>query len=53
MLHGKNKGQKLSDEVEFNAVNYTEIISILVGAVKEQQKEIDELKLQVAELLKK
>ena len=51
--HGKNKGQKLSDEVEFNAVNYTEIISILVGAVKEQQKEIDELKLQVAELMKK
>ena len=51
--HGINKGQKLSDEVEFNAVNYTEIISILVGAVQEQQKQIDELKLLVEELQKK
>jgi hypothetical protein len=50
---GKNKGKKLQDEVEFNAVNYTEIISILVGAVKEQQKQINELKLLVEELQKK
>jgi hypothetical protein len=50
---GIDKGQKLKDEVEFNAVNYTEIISILVGAVKEQQKQIDELKLLVQELQKK
>jgi Chaperone of endosialidase/Head domain of trimeric autotransporter adhesin len=47
------QGKMLSDAVEFNAVNYTEIITILVGAVKEQQKQIDELKLLVEELLKK
>ncbi|MGJ8683356.1 MAG: tail fiber domain-containing protein [Nonlabens sp.] len=35
------------------AVNYTEIIPILVKAMQEQQKEIEELKLQLQELSKK
>lgn len=43
--HNELTGRKLSDEVEFNAVNYTEMIPILIGAVKEQQVMIEELKL--------
>lgn len=46
----KAKGKKISDEVEFSAVNYTEMIPILIGAMKEQQeiiinqqKKIDDL----------
>ncbi len=57
--HDEKKGKKLSDEVEFNAVNYTELIPVLIGAVKEQQviinnqqKQIDELKKLVEKLLK-
>jgi trimeric autotransporter adhesin len=30
-------GKKLSDTIEFNAINYTELIPIVVAAVKEQQ----------------
>ncbi len=40
-----HNGRKLSDEVEFNAVNYTAIIPILIAAVKEQQVMIEELKV--------
>jgi hypothetical protein len=53
----QHKGKKLTDEVEFNAVNYTEMIPILIGAVKEQQtiitdqnKKIDDLQKQIDEL---
>jgi hypothetical protein len=35
--HDMQKGKKLSDEVQFNAVNYTEMIPILIGGMKEQQ----------------
>ncbi|MBK8657495.1 MAG: tail fiber domain-containing protein [Bacteroidetes bacterium] len=45
-------GKKLSDAVEFNAMNYTEIIPILVGGMQEQQKEIEALKKQNETLLK-
>jgi hypothetical protein len=38
-------GKKLSDKVEFNAINYTEIIPILVAAMKEQQVMIEDLKM--------
>ncbi|MFN8322168.1 MAG: tail fiber domain-containing protein [Chitinophagales bacterium] len=48
----EKSGEKLTDEVEFNALNYTEMIPILIGAVKEQQQQIEELKKQ-NELLKK
>ena len=55
--HDEHHGKKLSDEVEFNAVNYTEMIPVLIGAVKEQQiiinsqqKQIDELKKIVEKL---
>ncbi len=55
--HDELNGKKLSDKVEFNAVNYTEMIPILIGAVKEQQllinsqqKQIDELKKIVEKL---
>ena len=48
--HDENKGKKLSDEVEFDAVNYTEMIPILIGGMKEQQKMIDEQQKQINEL---
>jgi hypothetical protein len=46
--HDEKKGEKLSDEVEFNAVNYTQMIPILIGAAKEQQKVIEQLQIQLA-----
>ena len=49
--HDERKGKKLSDEVEFNAINYTEIIPVLIGAVKEQQAMIIDQRKQL-ELLK-
>lgn len=56
----KKKGKKLSDEIEFNAVNYTQMIPILIGAVKEQQavitnqqKKIDDLEKRLMALEKK
>lgn len=48
--HDEKNGKKLSDEVEFNAVNYTEIIPILIGAVKELSLENEELKSEVGSL---
>jgi hypothetical protein len=39
--HDRNNGKKLSDEVEYNALNYTEMIPILIAAVQEQQKIIE------------
>jgi len=48
-IHGK----KISDPVEFNTVNYTEIIPILVGAVKEQQDIINDQKKKIDELEKR
>jgi hypothetical protein len=55
-IHGK----KVSDPVEFNAINYSEIIPILVGAVKEQQavirdqkKKIDDLEARLAAIERK
>jgi hypothetical protein len=44
-----NKSQK-EDEVEYKALNYTELIPILVKAVLEQQQEIEDLKTQLAKL---
>lgn len=43
--HDEVNGKKLSNEVEFNTVNYTEVIPILIGAVQEQQAMIEELRL--------
>jgi hypothetical protein len=42
----KHNGKKLSDKVEFNAINYTSMIPVLIAAVKEQQQLIEELKKQ-------
>jgi hypothetical protein len=57
--HDERNGKKLSEEVEFNAVNYTEIIPILIAGMKEQQiiienqnKKIDLQQQQINELLK-
>jgi hypothetical protein len=38
--HDEHNGKKLSEEVEFNAINYTEMIPILIGGMKEQQQVI-------------
>ncbi len=58
--HDKTKGKKISEEVEFSAVNYTQMIPILIGAVKEQQaiisnqqKKIDELEERLTVIEKK
>jgi hypothetical protein len=40
--HDERNGKKLSDAVEFNAINYTEMIPILIGGMKEQQQVIQE-----------
>ncbi len=48
--HDSNNGKKLSDEVEFNSVNYTAIVPILIAAVKEQQKKIEGMQQQIDEL---
>jgi len=45
-----NKDQKLSDAVEFNSVNYIEMIPLLIGAVKEQQATIISLQDEVNQL---
>ncbi len=51
--HDEKKGAKISNEVEFNSVNYTEMIPILIGAVKEQQQIIEGMKKEIEELKKK
>lgn len=48
--HDSHNGKKLSDEVEFNAVNYTAIVPILIAAVKEQQQVIEGMQQQIDEL---
>lgn len=58
--HDEVNGRKIRDEVEFEAINYTQMIPVLIGAIHEQQQqinsqqvEIDELKRLVGQLLKK
>ena len=51
--HDEKNGKKLSDKVEFNAVNYTEIIPVLISAVKEQQVMIKEQQKKIDELEKR
>jgi hypothetical protein len=46
----EQNGRKLSDEVEFNSVNYTGMIPILIGAIQEQQKQIEHQQKQIDEL---
>lgn len=43
--NNNSQGKKLSERVEFNAINYMEIIPILIAAVKEQQVIIEDLKM--------
>ena len=52
ILNGK-QGKQLTPEVEFNALNYTEIIPILIAGMKEQQQTIDSLKMEIEALKKK
>jgi hypothetical protein len=58
--HDPTNGRKLSEEVQFNAVNYTEMIPILIAAFQEQQviilgqnKKIEELESRLIALEKK
>lgn len=46
----EHNGKKLSEEVEFNAVNYIEMIPILISGIKEQQAMIEKLTAKVAVL---
>jgi len=52
MNHGK-AGKELTPAIEFNAVNYTEMIPILIAGMKEQQQTIEALKREIEELKKK
>lgn len=42
-----------TDEEGYKSVNYIEVIPVLTKAIQEQQKEIEELKIMVKQLLKK
>ncbi|MES2645270.1 MAG: tail fiber domain-containing protein [Bacteroidota bacterium] len=50
--HDEKHGKKLRESVEFNAVNYTEMIPILIAAVKEQQAIIGSQEIKMADLQK-
>ncbi|MBK9257760.1 MAG: tail fiber domain-containing protein [Saprospiraceae bacterium] len=50
--HDRENGNKLSDEVEFNAINYTAMVPILIAGVKEQQQMIEDLKKEIIEMKK-
>jgi hypothetical protein len=52
MVDGK-QGKQLTPAVEFSALNYTEMIPILIAGMKEQQQAIEELKREIEELKKK
>lgn len=52
IVNGK-QGKQLTEPVDFSAVNYTEMVPILIAAVKEQQQTIELLQKQIDELKKK
>jgi hypothetical protein len=47
------RGKLISEEVEFNAVNYMEMIPILIGAVQEQQLIISQLQTEIDDMEKR
>lgn len=47
---GTKPAQAKSETIDFKAVNYTELIPLLIKGMQEQQQEINELKQQVAAL---
>lgn len=47
---GTQPAQVKSETIDFKAVNYTELIPLLIKGMQEQQQEINELKQQVAAL---
>jgi len=51
--NGDKNGKKISDEVQFKAVNYTGLIPVLTKAVQEQQQIIDKQQKQIDELLQR
>ena len=46
----RNRGRKVSDEVSFEAVNYTAMIPVLIAAMQEQQAMIDGQQKRIEEL---
>jgi Chaperone of endosialidase len=52
MIDGK-QGKELTPAIEFNAINYTEMIPILIAGMKEQQQTIEALKKEIEVLKKK
>ena len=46
----EHNGKKISDEVEFNSVNYIEMIPILISGVKEQQEMIKSKDAKISDL---
>ncbi|OFY87111.1 MAG: hypothetical protein A3F72_16525 [Bacteroidetes bacterium RIFCSPLOWO2_12_FULL_35_15] len=46
------KKEKTSDEINFKAVNYIEMISLLVASVQEQEKVIEKMQMEIEKLKK-
>jgi hypothetical protein len=42
--YNADRTEQISPEVEFEGVNYQGLIPVLIGAIQEQQKQIEELK---------
>ncbi|MES2764116.1 MAG: tail fiber domain-containing protein [Bacteroidota bacterium] len=49
-MHGTNTNSEKTKYETFNVVDYTAIVPVLVEAIKEQQKQIEELKSEVQKL---
>ncbi|MDB5282215.1 MAG: hypothetical protein JWO06_1290, partial [Bacteroidota bacterium] len=45
--------EKIAEEIHFKGMNYTELVPVLISAVKEQQKMIEDLKKEIEELKRK
>ena len=46
------EGAVTTSQIDYKGVNYIGLIPVLIGAIQDQQKEIDELKLQISQLSK-
>lgn len=46
------EGAVITSQIDYKGVNYIGLIPVLIGAIQDQQKEIDELKSQISQLSK-
>lgn len=45
-----DKKEKISKEIHFKAINYIELISVMVGSIQDQQKIIEKMQLEIDQL---